>query len=81
MENVTGPQIKKLRRAKKPKVTQADLAHALQLRGMKIDRAGVAKIEGGFRQVSDIELVMIAQALDVPPVDLLHGAEDVLARL
>ena len=62
-------------------MTQAELAQSLQLRGMRIDRAGVAKIEGGFRQVSDIELVLIAQALEVPPGDLLEGAEDTLIRV
>ena len=62
-------------------MTQAELAQSLQLRGMRIDRAGVAKIEGGFRQVSDIELVLIAQALEVPPGDLLEGAEATLIRV
>ena len=56
-------------------MTQADLSGSLELNGFKIDRAGVAKIEGGLRQVSDVELVLIAQALEVPPADLLKGAE------
>ena len=52
MQNVTGRQIGQLRRAKDPRMTQAELARALQLKGVNIDRAGVAKIEGGYRQVS-----------------------------
>ena len=55
-------------------MTQADLARALQLKGLKIDRAGVAKIEGGYRQVSDVELVVIAEALEVEPGELVRGA-------
>ena len=62
-------------------MTQAELAHALQLRGMQIDRAGVAKIEGRFRQVSDVELLLIADALNVDPCNLLQGAEDWVAEL
>lgn len=57
-------------------MTQADLARALQLKGVTIDRAGVAKIEGGYRQVSDIELAIIAEALGVQPGDLLQDIDD-----
>lgn len=57
-------------------MTQADLARGLQLKGVKIDRAGVAKIEGGYRQVSDVELLLIAQVLEVPPSDLLQSPDD-----
>ena len=71
MQNVTGRRIKQLRTARAPRMTQADLARSLQLRGLRIDRAGVAKIEGGFRQVSDVELLLIADALEVAPADLL----------
>lgn len=56
-------------------MTQADLARALQLKGLKIDRAGIAKIEGGYRQVSDVELVQIAEALGIAPSALLQGAD------
>ena len=55
-------------------MTQADLARGLQLKGVKIDRAGVAKIEGGYRQVSDVELVLIAEVLEVSPSKLLENA-------
>jgi transcriptional regulator with XRE-family HTH domain len=75
MENIAGSRIRELRRAKSPPMTQADLARALQLRGLNIDRAGVAKIEGGYRQLSDIELVVAADALGVPPPELLHGLD------
>lgn len=54
-------------------MTQSELARALQLKGVNVDRAGVAKIEGGYRQVSDVELVMIAEVLGVSPAELLEG--------
>ena len=75
MQNATGRQVSRLRSAQKPKMTQADLAHALQLRGFNIDRAGVAKIERGYRQVSDVELVLIAEVFGVPPGDFFEGTE------
>ena len=80
MKNVTGPRIRELRRLKMPRMTQADLANSLQLKGIKIDRAGIAKIEGGYRRVSDVELVTIARALEVPAGDLLDGSEDRLSE-
>lgn len=52
-------------------MTQAAMARALQLRGFTIDRSGIAKIETGRRQVSDIELIAIADALSVHPAELL----------
>ena len=72
MQNLSGRRIKQIRLSKKPRMTQADLARALQLTGVTIDRAGVAKIEGGYRQVSDIELAIIAEALGVQPGDLFQ---------
>ena len=61
--NVVGPHIRRARLV--AKLTQAELAARLQLQGIKIDRAGVAKIEGKFRQVSDVELKAIVAVLGV----------------
>jgi HTH-type transcriptional regulator, cell division transcriptional repressor len=80
MQNITGRRIRQLRTARKPRMTQADLASALQLKGFDIDRAGVAKVEGGYRQVSDIELVAIAEALGVAPGDVLRDADHQSSR-
>ena len=76
MQNVAGSNIKYFHRQKKPSFTQDQLASVLQLRGMTIDRAGVAKIECGFRKISDIEIVIIAGALGVTPGELLPAASD-----
>jgi len=71
MQNVAGGRIRQVRKAKHPKMTQADLAACLQLKGFKIDRSGIAKIENGYRQVSDVELTAVAEALKVPAAYLL----------
>lgn len=76
MQNVTGRRIKQLRMAREPRMRQADLARSLQLKGFRIDRAGVAKIEGGFRQVSDVELLLIAEVLGVAAGVLLEALDD-----
>jgi transcriptional regulator with XRE-family HTH domain len=71
VRNLVGPRVRQARVTLDPPLTQADLAARLEVRGLKIDRAGVAKIEAGLRQVSDVELVQIAAALGVPPSWLL----------
>ena len=60
--------------------TQSRLARALQLEGMAVDRSGVAKIEGGYRKISDVEIVIIAKALGVTPNELLPDAADQLVH-
>ena len=46
------------------------------MEGMTVDRSGVAKIEGGYRKISDFEIVIIAKALGVTPNELLTDATD-----
>ncbi len=70
--NVVGPRVRQARR--NAGLTQGALAARLETRGVKIDRAGVAKIEGGLRQVSDRELVALANALEVSAAWLLGEA-------
>lgn len=72
MRNMVGKQVKQARAQFKPRMTQADLAAKLQLDHWDIDRAGVAKIETGIRQVTDIELVKLAKALNVSTSWLLE---------
>ena len=71
MLNVSGPQIKQFRAQVGSGWTQARLARSLQREGMSIDLTGVAKIEGGYRKVSDVEIVVIAKVLGVTPNDIL----------
>jgi HTH-type transcriptional regulator, cell division transcriptional repressor len=65
MRNIVGKRVREARFSKKPKMTQQQLAARLQILGMPVDRAGVAKIEGGIREVTDIEVVKLSKALNV----------------
>lgn len=49
----------------KHQLTQEDLAISLQMRGLNHTRNTVAKIESGVRQVTDIEVKLIAEVLGV----------------
>ena len=58
-------------------MTQADLAAKMQLKGLDyFDRLTVCRIETGVRQVSDIELMYLAAALEVSAEYLLYGPVD-----
>ena len=76
MRNIAGRRIKEYRLQMEPRFTQAEMAHALQLKGMTVDRAGVSKIENGYRRISDVEIVVIADVLGVTPGQLLPLASD-----
>ena len=78
--NVSGRRIKQFRTHMESGWTQARLARALQLEGMAVDRSGVAKIEGGYRKISDVEIVIIAKTLGVTPNQLLPNPSDRLVR-
>jgi transcriptional regulator with XRE-family HTH domain len=71
MQNIVGPQVKVARLRLKPRMTQETLAANLQLDGWNISRSGIAKIELGLRQVTDIETMRLAKALGVSPSWLL----------
>jgi len=65
VRNIIGKRVRLARKRRKPHLTQEELAAALQLLDWDISRGGIAKIEGGFRQVTDIEVKKLAQALKV----------------
>lgn len=69
--NIVGPRVRAARRRLTPRLTQAALAVRLQVAGFNIDRAGVAKIECGYREVTDYELVALAKALGISAAWLL----------
>jgi transcriptional regulator with XRE-family HTH domain len=68
--NLVGPQVKNARYSPSGSLTQEQLAVKLQILGWDIDRFGVSKIERQQRQVTDTELWMLAQALEVAIADL-----------
>ena len=55
--------------------SQRELADALQLLGLDVDKNAVQRIEAGKRFVSVIELVYLAKVLNVSFVDLLDDNE------
>ena len=63
MQNITGKNIQSIRKNKN--LTQEDLAIRLQIHGLGHTRSTIAKIENGLRRVTDIELQVIAKALEV----------------
>ena len=69
--NICGVQIAKYR--KELKKSQRELADALQLLGLDVDKNAIQRIEAGKRFVTDIELVYLAKVLRVSYEDLLNG--------
>jgi transcriptional regulator with XRE-family HTH domain len=61
--NVIGPRVREIREAKK--LTQDDLAARCNLLGWNISRGTLAKIEAKVRRVTDLEVALLAKALQV----------------
>lgn len=77
-QNACGENIRLARKSygkrHRMRMTQADLAAKLQLKGLEnFERVTVCRIEKGTRQVSDIELKYLAVALEVSAEYLLYG--------
>lgn len=68
--NLCGTQIAKYRKAMDK--SQRELADALQLLGLDVDKNAIQRIEAGKRFVTDIELVYLAKVLNVSYEDLLN---------
>ena len=64
-KNVIGPNLKKIRLTREEPVTQEELAARLAKMGLNLDRTALVRIENGQRLVRDIEILKLAQALDV----------------
>ena len=71
--NLSGPKIADIRRAKK--LSQRKLAIKMQLLGFDVDHYFIRRVENGERFVTDIDLVIFSRALNVPITELL-SAED-----
>lgn len=52
--------------------SQRQLADALQLAGLDVDKNAIQRIEAGKRFVTDIELVYFASVLNLSLDELLH---------
>ena len=67
--NSIGTTVKRLRQQQN--LTQEDLAGRAAAVGWSISRDAVKRIERGEREVTDIELRLLAAALRVPPAIVL----------
>lgn len=67
--NICGRQIAHYRKASGK--SQRELADALQLLGLDVDKNAVQRIEAGKRFVTDIELTYLAKVLRVSYAELL----------
>ena len=68
--NLCGTQVSRYRKAMGK--SQRELADALQLLGLDVDKNAIQRIEAGKRFVTDIELVYLAEVLRVSLEDLLE---------
>lgn len=67
--NRCGKNVAKYRKALA--ISQRELADRLQLLGLDVDKNAIQRMEAGKRFVTDIELVVLAKALDRTVEDLL----------
>lgn len=72
-KNLSGDRIHQARTAMR--LSQADLAARMQVKGVAIEREAISKIETGDRFVTDYELTTFAQVLGVS-MEWLVGRED-----
>ncbi len=72
--NIIGERVRLARKIASPPITQVDLAARLQVKGFRLDRVAITKIETGYREVTDIEAKAIADALGVK-ISWLYGED------
>ena len=64
-----------------PKMSQDDLVARLQSRGLMMNRSSLSRIETGSRIVTDLEILCIADALEVPLTFLFNGTDRQLPKI
>lgn len=67
--NICGVKIAQLRKGMK--ISQRQLADNLQIAGLDVDKNAVQRMESGQRFVTDIEIIKIAEVLEVSIAELL----------
>ncbi|MBQ3141219.1 MAG: helix-turn-helix transcriptional regulator [Clostridia bacterium] len=68
--NLCGQRISEIRKAKK--LSQRKLANKMQLLGYDVDHYFIRRVENGERFVTDIDLMIFCQSLEVPLSDILQ---------
>ena len=71
--NICGEKITQFR--KEMKISQRKLADKLQVAGLDVDKNAVQRMESGQRFITDIELVYLSKALNVPLTELINFDE------
>lgn len=71
-KNISGDRIHQSRTTQR--ISQAELAAKMQVKGVLIEREAISKIETGDRFVTDYELMVFAEVLGVT-MDWLTGKE------
>ena len=71
--NICGKQVAVYRKAMGK--SQRQLADALQLLGLDVDKNAIQRIEAGKRFVTDIEIVFLSKALKISVEELLCLSE------
>jgi transcriptional regulator with XRE-family HTH domain len=61
--NIVGPQVRRFR--ENAGLTQEDLAARCSVQGFTISSSTVSHIENGIRGISDLEMVLLSEALRV----------------
>ena len=69
LNNICGRNVVIARKARH--LSQRELADALQLRGLDIDKNAIQRIECGKRFVTDIELIALSNFLEMTYEELL----------
>lgn len=72
--NICGQQVAKYRKEKN--LSQRQLADAMQLVGIDVDKNAIQRMEAGKRFVTDIELACLAKVLSVSLEDLLPETDE-----
>ena len=75
--NISGANIKRLRKSLPKKTSQRAFASQCQLLGLDLDKNAIQRIESGDRFITDIELKVFATYFGVSADDLLktHDTE------
>lgn len=62
-QNIIGKRIQLARKQANPRITQTELASRMQLKGFPYERITICKIENGYRQITDKEILALAESL------------------
>lgn len=77
--NLIGDNLRRVRFEKD--ITQTDLAARCSVRGWDISQVAIAKIESGYRSVTDVEAVLLCSALKLELSDLLASPKSAPKRV